>query len=397
MNPLVALPALRPDDAELPFHRPFVTGNEHRAVSRALASGYTAGNGPSAQACENRLAELTGAKKVLLTHSCTGALEMAALLAEVGPGDEVIMPSFTFVSTANAFVLRGATPVFVEVRPEDLTIDPAAVEAALTPRTRAIVPVHYGGGSADMEALTSIAESANAILIEDAAQSVFARWRDQAPGGIGALGTLSFHETKNLSCGEGGALLINDPAFIERAEVLLEKGTNRTRFVRGELSSYEWVDVGSSFLMSDLTAAILGTQLEVGEAITAARQEIWAAYHAGLEDLEATGDVIRPAIPSDVECNGHIYWLLAPDRGARDHVIAHLRASGVRAQFHYVPLHSAPAGRRYGRAHGDLAQTTDIASRLVRLPLWAGMTRRDTERVIDLTHQALRPSQALAA
>lgn len=383
--------------ASLPFHRPLVTGGETDAVSRVLASGYTAGNGPFAERCEERLAAQTGATKVLLTHSCTGALELAALLAGVGPGDDVIMPSFTFVSTANAFVLRGATPVFVDVRPGDLTIDPAAVEAALTARTRVIVPVHYGGGAADMDALTAIAASADALLIEDAAQSVFASWRGRAPGALGQLGALSFHETKNLSCGEGGALLINDPAFVERAEVLQEKGTNRVRFVRGEVSAYEWIDVGSSFLMSDLTAAILGTQLDAGEAITAARRAIWQAYHEGFATLEADGDVVRPSIPAEVEHNGHIYWLLAPDRQARDHVIAHLGAHGVRAQFHYVPLHSAPAGRRYGRTAGDLAQTTRIASRLVRLPLWAGMTRADVERVIELTTRALGERRAAVA
>jgi dTDP-4-amino-4,6-dideoxygalactose transaminase len=395
-SPLDSLPdgAARDD---LPFHRPFVTGTEAIAVSRVLAGGYTGGNGPFTEACEMRLAELTGAAKVLLTHSCTGALEMAALLAQVGPGDEVIMPSFTFVSTANAFVLRGATPVFVEVRSADLTIDPAAVEAALTARTRAIVPVHYGGGAADMEALSAIAASAGALVIEDAAQSVFASWRGRAPGGLGHLGAMSFHETKNLSCGEGGALLINDPAFIERAEVLQEKGTNRVRFVRGEISAYEWIDVGSSFLMSDLTAAILGTQLDAGEAITAARRAIWMSYHNGFEPLEADGHVVRPSIPLDVEHNGHTYWLLAPDEQARDNLLARLRDDGVRAQFHYVPLHSAPGGRRYGRPAGDLSHTTDIAARLVRLPLWAGMNHADVERVIQLTTRALREPRAAVA
>jgi dTDP-4-amino-4,6-dideoxygalactose transaminase len=389
-----------PDGAsrdELPFHRPFVTGAEPAAVSRVLASGYTGGNGPFAQECEERLAALTGTVRVLLTHSCTGALEMAALLAEVGPGDEVIMPSFTFVSTANAFVLRGATPVFVEVRAADLTIDPAAAEAAVTTRTRAIVPVHYGGGAADMEALSAIAASAGALVIEDAAQSVFASWRGRAPGALGHLGAMSFHETKNLSCGEGGALLINDPAFIERAEVLQEKGTNRIRFARGEISAYEWLDIGSSFLMSDLTAAILGTQLDAGEAITAARRAIWTAYHNGFKPLEADGHVVRPALPPDVEHNGHTSWLLAPDENARDHLLARLRRAGVRAQFHYVPLHSAPAGRRYGRASGDLSHTTDIAARLVRLPLWAGMNGAEVERVIELTTRALREPRAAVA
>jgi dTDP-4-amino-4,6-dideoxygalactose transaminase len=374
--------------AELPFHRPFVTGREADALLDVLRTGLTAGNGRMASRVEAELQVLTGSSRVLLTHSCTGALEMAALLADVGPGDEVIMPSFTFVSTANAFVLRGATPVFVDVRRSDLTIDPEAVAAAVTPRTRAIVPVHYGGGAADMDALCAIAASAGALVIEDAAQSIFARWRQWAPGAIGHLGTISFHETKNLSCGEGGALLINDPRFIERAEVLLEKGTNRTRFVRGELSSYEWVDVGSSFLMSDLTAAVLMTQLEAGPHITAARQAIWQAYHDALEPLEAAGRLTRPAPAPDVDHNAHIYWVLAPDRARRDEAIARMRRDGVRAQFHYVPLHSAPAGRRFGRSSGDLSRTSDLAGRLVRLPLWAGMGSEDVRLVVDAALRA---------
>jgi dTDP-4-amino-4,6-dideoxygalactose transaminase len=390
---LAGLPPGPPHD-ELPFHRPFVVGDEGSAVRGALRNGHTGGNGPYATACERQLGELTGSQKVLLTHSCTGALELAALLAGIGPGDEVIMPSFTFVSTANAFVLRGATPVFVDVRPQDLTIDPAAVEQAVGPRTRAIVPVQYGGGCGDMDAVMAIAAAANAVVIEDAAQSLFATYRGRAPGAIGQLGALSFHETKNLSCGEGGALLVNDPALVQRAEVLQEKGTNRMRFVRGEVRAYTWVDVGSSFLMSDITAAILGTQLEAGSEITAAHRAIWDAYHEAFAPLEAAGAVVRPAIPPEVRHNGHIYWLLAPDREARDHVIVRLGEHGVRAQFHYVPLHSSPAGLRYGRVAGDLAFTTDAAARLVRLPIWVGMTRADVERVCELTMAALAERRA---
>jgi dTDP-4-amino-4,6-dideoxygalactose transaminase len=378
----------------VPFHRPFVVGDEGAAVQRALRHGHTGGNGPNAVECERRLSELTGSPNVLLTHSCTGALELAALLAEISPGDEVIMPSFTFVSTANAFVLRGATPVFADVRPDDLTIDPAAVEQAITPRTRAIVPVHYGGGCADMDALGAIAAAADAVVIEDAAQSLFATHRGRAPGAMGHLGALSFHETKNLSCGEGGALLVNDPALVARAEVLQEKGTNRMRFVRGEVRAYTWVDVGSSFLMSDISAAILATQLEAGAAITAAHRAIWHAYHEAFAPLEDAGGVVRPALPPEVRHNGHIYWLLAPTREARDHVIARLGEHGIRAQFHYVPLHASPAGLRYGRAAGDLTFTTNLAARLVRLPIWVGMTRADVERVCDLTIEALAERRA---
>ena len=378
-----------PAHAELPFHRPFVSGREGSAVASSLAGGHTAGNGPFAMQCERYLTALTGSAKVLLTNSCTGALEMAALLAGIGPGDEVIMPSFTFVSTANAFVLRGATPVFVDVRAEDLTIDPAEVEAAVARRTRAIVPVHYGGGVADMASVNAIAEQAGLVVIEDAAQSIYATYRGRAGGTLGALGALSFHETKNLSCGEGGALLVNDPAYVDRGEVLQEKGTNRLRFVRGEIRAYTWIDVGSSFLMSDPSAAILSTQLDAGPEITAARRAIWETYHIAFAPLEAKELVIRPAFGPDVHHNGHIYWLLTPDREARDRVIARLGEHGVRAQFHYVPLHSSPAGLRFGRALGQLAKTRDLAARLVRLPLWVGMTRADVDHVAALVTRAL--------
>jgi dTDP-4-amino-4,6-dideoxygalactose transaminase len=392
----VALNALQPGPphVDLPFHRPFLVGDEAAAVIRALESGYTGGNGPFSAECERLLSELTGSPNVLLTHSCTGALELAALLAEVGPGDEVIMPSFTFVSTANAFVLRGATPVFVEVRRQDLTIDPSAVEQAITRRTRAIVPVHYGGGAADMDAVCSLAAGAGAVVIEDAAQSLLARYRDRAPGAIGQLGALSFHETKNVSCGEGGALLVNDPDLVDRAEVTQEKGTDRLRFVRGEVRAYTWVDMGSSFLMSDVSAAILASQLRAAALITAAHRAIWVAYHEAFASLEAAETVVRPAIPPEVEHNGHIYWLLAPDRQSRDRVIARLGEHGVRAQFHYVPLHSSPAGLRYGRVAGDLAVTTDVAARLFRLPIWAGMTRADVDRVCELTVAAVAERDA---
>lgn len=373
----------------VPFHRPFVSGDETTAISDVLAGGYTGGNGPVSTACEQFIADLTGTRHVLLTHSCTGALEMAALLTDVGPGDEVIMPSFTFVTTATAFVLRGATPVFVEVSPGHLSIDPEAVEKALTPKTKAIVPVHYGGGAADMAAIEEIATSANVAVVEDAAQSIFAKWRGRSPGAIGNLGTFSFHETKNLSCGEGGALLINDPTYLDRAEILQEKGTNRTRFVRGELSSYEWIDVGSSFLMSDISAAVLSTQLAVGQQITDERRAIWSIYDEGFAALEQAGRVTRPHFPADVEHNAHTYWLLAADNERRGRIIDHLRQHGIRAQFHYVPLHSAPAGRRYGREGGDLTHTTDVASRLVRLPLWAGMSHDDAREVVERVNDLL--------
>jgi dTDP-4-amino-4,6-dideoxygalactose transaminase len=378
-----------PRAAAIPFNRPVVTGAEHEALDEALDSGYTGGNGPIARRCEKWLEELTGAAKVLLTPSCTGALEMAALLLDVGPGDEVVMPSFTFVSTANAFVLRGATPVFVDIREDDLGLDPALVEDAVGERTRAIVPIHYGGGAARIEDLLELAGRRSLPVVEDAAQAVMTRVGERALGGFGDLGAFSFHETKNLSCGEGGALAINRADLVERAEMLQEKGTNRQRFVRGEVRAYTWVDLGSSFLLSDLSAALLWTQLERAEAITAERVRIWRHYHEAFEDLETRGDARMPHIPPDVRHNGHIFYLLTADRRTRDGFIAALGAEGIRAQFHYVPLHSSPAGRRFGRVSGSIERTDDISARLVRLPLWAGMTDADVERVVDAAHRAL--------
>lgn len=350
-------------------------------MREALAGGWTGGNGPFGARCERLLTELTGARRVLLTHSCTGALEMAALLAEVGPGDEVVLPSFTFVSTANAFVMRGATPVFVDIRPDTLMLDEDAVANALTPATRAVVPVHYAGAAGNLDAIGALAERHGLMVIEDAAQAVGAAWGDRPLGSLGALGTLSFHETKNVSCGEGGALLINDERFVARAEVLQEKGTSRARFARGEVSHYTWIDLGSSYLMSDVTAALLLCHLQRLDALTAARLEIWNAYHTALEPLEREGRLRRPRFSARSRHNGHIYYLLLPDRAQRDALIARLRSVGIHAYFHYVPLHSSPAGRRFGRAHGELATTDAVAGRLVRLPLWVGMTTADVERV----------------
>jgi dTDP-4-amino-4,6-dideoxygalactose transaminase len=366
-----------------------VTGEEPAAVREALAGGWTGGNGPFSVRCERLLTELTGAPRVVLTHSCTGALEMAALLAEVGPGDEVVLPSFTFVSTANAFVLRGATPVFVDIRPDTLMLDEAAVADALTPATRAIVPVHYAGGAGNLDAIGTLAERHDLMVIEDAAQAVGAAWCDRPLGSLGALGTLSFHETKNISCGEGGALVINDERFIERAEVLQEKGTSRARFARGEVGHYTWVDLGSSYLMSDVTAALLLCQLRRLAEITAARLRIWNAYDAALEPLERAGLVRRPRFSAGSRHNGHMYYLLLPDRDQRDALIALLRDDDIHAYFHYVPLHSSPAGRRFGRAHGELPTTDAVAGRLVRLPLWVGMTDADVERVTTAVTAAL--------
>jgi dTDP-4-amino-4,6-dideoxygalactose transaminase len=312
---------------------------------------------------------------------------MAALLAGVGPGDEVIMPSFTFVSTANAFVLRSATPVFVDIDPLTLNIDPRRVANALTANTKAIVAVHYGGVGCDMAALTRLAGDRGLALIEDAAQGIGATVDGRALGAIGDLGALSFHETKNVSCGEGGALLLNDERWVERAEILQEKGTNRSRFSRGEVDHYAWVDIGSSFLMSDITAALLAEQLERLAEITAARLEIWDVYHAALQPLERAGLLQRPTIPPSTRHNAHLYRLLLRDRDARDALIKALAAEGIGAYFHYVPLHSSPAGTRFGRVHGPMDVTDATAGRLVRLPLWVGMTGGDARRVVDVVRR----------
>jgi dTDP-4-amino-4,6-dideoxygalactose transaminase len=373
----------------LPFNRPYRTGAEAASVAAAIEAGWTGGNGPQTQRCEDLLGELTGASRVLMTHSCTGALEMAALLAGVGPGDEVVMPSFTFVSTANAFVLRGATPVFVDIDPGTLNIDPRLAADAVTKRTRAVVAVHYGGIGCDMEALGALTQDRGLLLVEDAAQCIGSSVDGRALGTIGALGTLSFHETKNVSCGEGGALLINDERLIERAEILQEKGTDRRRFARGEVDHYTWVDVGSSVLMSDITAALLADQLAYVEQITAARLAIWEAYHAAFEPLERAGLVRRPVVPEGVQHNAHLYRLQLADRATRDGVIAALAAAGISAYFHYVPLHSAPAGLRNARVHGSMEVTDAAAQQLVRLPLWVGLTEDDIGRVAAEVHRAL--------
>jgi dTDP-4-amino-4,6-dideoxygalactose transaminase len=374
----------------LPFNRPFRTGDEAASVAAAIEGGWTGGNGPRNLHCERLLTELTGATRVLMTHSCTGALEMAALLSGAGPGDEVIMPSFTFVSTANAFVLRGATPVFVDVDPATLNIDPQRAADAVTERTRAIVAVHYGGIACDMDALGALAQAHDLLLVEDAAQCIGATLDGRALGTFGALGTLSFHETKNVSCGEGGALLVNDEALVERAEILQEKGTNRRRFARGDVDHYTWVDLGSSFLLSDISAALLAAQLERVAEINAARMAIWDAYHAAFEPLERAGLVRRPVVPAGAGHNAHLYRLQLADRATRDAVITALAASGISAYFHYVPLHSAPAGREFTRTHGPLDVTEAAAATLVRLPLWIGLTADDVARVAAEVTRALR-------
>jgi len=357
----------------IPFNKPFMTGRELWYISQAHANGHLSGDGAFTRRCNAWLEDRTGSGKALLTHSCTAALEMAALLAGVGPGDEVIMPSFTFVSTANAFVLRGAIPVFVDIRPDTLNIDEARIEAAITPRTRAIVVVHYAGVGCEMDAIMAIARAHDLIVIEDAAQAIMSSYRGRPLGSIGSLAALSFHETKNIISGEGGALLVNAPEYAERAEIIREKGTNRSQFFRGQVDKYTWVDIGSSYLPGEIIAAFLWAQMEEADVITRRRLAMWDVYHDAFAPLERAGAVRRPVVPAHCQQNAHMYYLLLPDLAARTQFIAMLKESGIAAVFHYIPLHDSPIGVEYGRSMGDLPVTREASDRLVRLPLWLGL------------------------
>ena len=357
----------------IPFNRPFMTGKELWYIAQAHQHGWLAGDGVFTKRCDAWLEDRTGAGRALLTHSCTAALEMAALLAGIHPGDEVIMPSFTFVSTANAFVQRGAVPVFVDIRRDTLNLDESLIEPAITARTKAIVPVHYAGVACEMDAIVAIANRHGIMVIEDAAQAIMASYRGRPLGSIGQMGALSFHEPKNIISGEGGALLINDPRFVERAEVIREKGTNRSQFFRGQVDKYTWTDFGSSYLPGELVAAFLWAQMEEAEVITGRRLGLWQTYHAAFAEIEGLGVVRRPIVPPECSHSAHMYYLLLPCLRDRTAFIDALKARDVHAVFHYVPLHSSPAGRRYGRTVGDLANTLELSDRLVRLPLWVGL------------------------
>jgi dTDP-4-amino-4,6-dideoxygalactose transaminase len=375
-------------DHYVPFNRTHATGAELRYIEEAVANAEIAAGGPFAARCREWLEDRCGCARAILTHTGTHALELAALLAAVGEGDEVVMPSFTFPSTANAFVLRGAVPVFVDIREDTLNLDEAQVADALSPRTRAIVPVHYGGVGTEMDAILDVARLNDLIVVEDASHALPATYRGRELGSMGQVGVLSFHETKNVSCGEGGALLVNDDGLVGRAEVLQDKGTNRAQFLRGEVDRYSWKELGSSFAASDIAAAYLWAQLQEIERITAERMSTWDAYHRAFERLEREGAVRRPLVPEPCTHNAHLYYLLVQGPPGRDALIDRLEERGVNAVFHYVPLHSAPAGRRYGRAHGELEVTDRVSASLVRLPLWAGMGERDVEQVVDAVHAA---------
>lgn len=366
----------------IPFNRAARSGDEQRNIDCAIEGGHLAADGPFTDLCNEILAEILGSP-TLLVHSCTAALEIAAILADVGPGDEVVMPSYTFVSTANAFVVRGATPVFVDVHPETLNIDVEAAAAVIGPHTRAIAPVHYAGVSCEIGRLAELAAEHDLFMVEDAAQGLHAAVDGRPLGTFGQLGALSFHETKNVTCGEGGALIVNDRTLLERAEILREKGTDRSRFFRGQVDKYTWVDVGSSYALSELGAAFLKSQLDAAERLTTRRLEIWGAYHSAFNDLEAEGRLRRPVVPESCAHNAHMYYLLMGSETERDHLIAHLGKDGISAVFHYVPLHSSPAGRRYGRTPEPLEVTDDVSARLLRLPLWADMTDSDVDRVAN--------------
>ncbi len=373
----------------IPFNKPHLGGKELWYIAQAHAKGQMAGDGAFTRQCQVWLEQRTGCRKALLTHSCTAALEMSAILADIQPRDEVILPSFTFVSTANAFVLRGGVPVFVDIHPDTLNLDETKIEAAITSRTRAIVPVHYGGVGCAMDTIMEIAQRYGLLVIEDAAQGIMSTYQGRALGSIGHLGTLSFHETKNIIAGEGGALLINDPSLAGRAEVIREKGTNRSEFFRGQIDKYTWVDIGSSYLPGEIIAAFLCAQMEDADSITARRLAIWAHYHEAFEPLERAGRVRRPVIPDGCGHNAHLYYLLLRDLEDRTAFIESMNQSGVSCVFHYVPLHSSPRGREVGRVSGDLTVTDDLSNRLVRLPLWLGL-EEEQNQVIEAAHRVLR-------
>lgn len=374
---------------EVAFNRPFMTGREIAYIAEAHRNAMLAGDGPFTKKCHEWLRHTTGTRLALLTHSCTAALEMSAILADFRPGDEVIMPSYTFVSTANAFVLRGGVPVFVDIRADTLNIDETAIEAAITPKTKAVVPVHYAGVGCAMDSIMDIARRHELLVIEDAAQAIMSRYKGKPLGTFGALAALSFHDTKNIVSGEGGALLVNSAAYSARAQIIWEKGTNRSEFFRGQVDKYTWCDIGSSYLPGELAAAFLWAQMQEAQSITERRLAIWQRYHEAFLSLELEGKVRRPVIPAECSHNAHMYYILLPDPARRTAFMDQLSQRGIRTVFHYVPLHLSPKGRECGRASGDLSRTAQFAERLVRLPLWLGL-EPDQDRVIEEVLSAAR-------
>jgi dTDP-4-amino-4,6-dideoxygalactose transaminase len=378
-------------EIQIPFNKPALLGKEFDYVREAIEHGKISGDGHFTKLCQNLLRRITGAESVLLTTSCTHALEMAALLLDIQPGDEVLMPSFTFVSTANAFVLRGARPVFIDSRPDTLNLDETRIESLVTPRTKAILPVHYAGVGCDMDYISKIANARGLAVVEDNAHGLFGKYRGRDLGSFGCMATQSFHETKNISCGEGGALVINDPRYAHRAEILREKGTNRAAFFRGQVDKYTWVDVGSSYVPSDVLAAFLYAQLEQAERIQQTRRAIWLRYQLELTDWAANNDIRLPEIPTDCEQAYHMFYLLMPTLEDRQEFIEHLRHRGILAVFHYVPLHLSPMGQKFGGRPGDCPVVEDLSDRLVRLPFYFDLSEIDQQRVIDAV-QSFQPA-----
>lgn len=365
----------------IPFNKPHLTHKEMGYISHAHSLGQLSGDGYYTKKCHQWLEKSTGTKKALLTNSCTAALEMMIMLINITPGDEVIMPSFNFTSAANAVVLRGGIPVFIDIRPDTLNIDEKLIEKAISPKTKAIFVMHYAGVSCEMDIIKKIAKKHKLYLLEDAAQGILSAYKGQPLGTIGDMGAYSFHETKNVISGEGGALLINKSRFIERAEIIREKGTNRNQYQRGEVQKYSWVDIGSSYLPGEIIAAFLMAQLEQVKKITEKRLKVWNTYHKLFEDLERAGNLRRPVAPKNVEHNGHLYYILLENIDIRNKLLKYLREKGILAPFHYVSLHSSPAGKKYGRSVGNLAVTDKVSNSLIRLPLFFDITNREIKYV----------------
>jgi dTDP-4-amino-4,6-dideoxygalactose transaminase len=379
-----------PSVKRIPFNRATLSGREFEYIQQAIDAAHLSGDGAFTKKCQALLERYTGSPKALLTTSCTHALEMAALLLDIQPGDEVICPSFTFVSSVNAFVLRGARPVFADVRPDTLNIDEAQLERHVSPRTRAIVVVHYAGVACEMDAIQRIAAAHDLAIVEDNAHGLFGSYRGRPLGSFGALATLSFHETKNVTCGEGGALLINDQAFVDRAEIVREKGTNRSRFFRGEVDKYSWVDIGSSYLPSELLAAFLLAQLEHAAEIQKKRRHVWETYREGLESWAVERNARLPIVPPHCDQAYHLFYMLMPDLDARERLRHHLAAEDVNGVFHYLPLHASEMGRRFGGAPGDCPVTERISDRLLRLPFHNGLSDDDLQRVLEAVRRSPR-------
>ena len=367
----------------IPFNRPCLAGNEYKYIAEAIANGHASGDGPFTHKCHELLERELGVPRVLLTTSCTHALEMAALLLECGPEDEVILPSFTFVSTANAFALRGARLVFADIRPDTLNLDESRLECLITPKTKAIVVVHYAGVSCEMDSILAIASRHGVPVIEDNAHGLFSKYKGTYSGTLGCLGTQSFHETKNFTCGEGGALVVNDVELLERALVIREKGTNRSRYFRGEVDKYSWVDLGSSYLPSDLLAAFLYAQLEAREKIQEKRREVWNRYYESLADWAQSNDVKLPVIPPECEQAHHMFYVLLPSIEHREWLIAHLKAQGILSVFHYSPLHLSEAGKKFAARASNCPVTEEISERLLRLPFYNDLSENEQESVTD--------------